>query len=194
MAAALIAKAILGSIGGALNGAAENASKNKVDGSKNISIDNTAGNTFQKAGEDIGKAIKEAKEKSSDEAKEKSSNEAKEKSSNVLSDENLKSIYGNDISDEIIKAFSKIDAADFTYKPDIQEKYADNPNMDNKEHIGVIAQQLEENPITAGTVERNENGDLEVKTGALTTENTAAIAELSRRILALEKIIMESKQ
>lgn len=136
--AALIAKTILGSVGGAFNGAADNASKNKVDSSKNISIDNSTGNIFQKTGEDIGKAIKDAKEKSSDEAK---------KSNNVLSDENLKSIYGNDISDEIIKAFSKIDAADFTYKPDIQEKYADNPNMDNKEHIGVIAQQLEENPI-----------------------------------------------
>lgn len=183
--AAMIAKAILGSIGGAFNGAADGASKNKVENSNNVNTDNSTGETFQKAGEDIGKAIKEAKEKSDDETK---------KTSNVISDKNLKSIYGNDISDEIINAFAKIDAADFTYKPEVQKEYADNPNMDNKEHIGIIAQQLEASPITSGTVERNENGDLEVKTGALTTENTAAIAELSRRILALEKIIMENKQ
>lgn len=109
----------------------------------------------------------------------------------LFSDSTLKEIYGDDISDDIVNAFAKIDSARFTYKPEAQKEYAGNPNMDNKEHIGVIAQQLEADPVTAGTVERNENGDLEIKTGHLTAENTAVIGELSRRVLALETAVKE---
>jgi len=111
--------------------------------------------------------------------------------SKIKSDEGLKTIYGESLTDELVEAFAKIDTADFTYKPEAQELYKDNPSMDSKEHIGVIAQQLAENPLTEATVEEDENGFLELNTGHLTAENTAVIAELSRRVLALEEIVKE---
>lgn len=109
------------------------------------------------------------------------------------SDLGLKEIYGDSIDDRIIENFAKISAIDFTYKPEAQEEYNGEKGVDNKEHIGVIAQELATNEATKGTVAQNENGDLEVDTRHLTFADTAAIAELSRRVLALEEAIKEMK-
>lgn len=111
----------------------------------------------------------------------------------AMSDETLKSIYGDSIDDKIIENFAKISAIEFTYNDEAQEKYDDNLGVDDKEHIGVIAQELAANDATKGTVTQNENGDLEVDTRHLAFADTAAIAELSRRILALEEAVKELK-
>lgn len=166
-------KAALGGIGGGFNGAAKGATQNQLSNDNSTALKGFDNTTLQNDLAETGKAIDKAKK------------------DGVLSDGSLKNIYGENINDDLIKAFSLIDTADFTYKKEAQEEYKNNDNMDGKEHIGVIAQQLEANPITSGTVERNENGDLEIKTGHLTAENTAAIAELSRRVLALEKAMEE---
>ena len=84
---------------------------------------------------------------------------------------------------------AKINAIDFTYKDEAKEKYGENPNVDDAEHIGVKAQELETNPATKGTVATNENGDKMLNTDHLTAVNTAAISELSRRVLALEEVV-----
>ena len=107
----------------------------------------------------------------------------------AMSDIFLKEVYKDNIDDQIIENFSKISAIDFKYKPDAQKEYAGCCGVDNKEHIGVIAQELEANPATAGTVETNEKGDKQVNTAQLTMADTAAIAELSRRVLALEEAV-----
>lgn len=107
-----------------------------------------------------------------------------------VSDEDLKNVYG-DIDDKIIENFAKISAIDFTYKPEAQEKYNGELGVDNKEHVGVIAQELQSNEATKGTVVENENGDLQVDTRHLAFADTAAIAELSRRVLALEEVVKE---
>jgi hypothetical protein len=107
----------------------------------------------------------------------------------AMSDIFLKEVYKDNIDDQIIENFSKISAIDFKYKPDAQKEYAGCCGVDNKEHIGVIAQELEANPATAGTVETNEKGDKQVNTAQLTMADTAAIAELSRRVLALEESV-----
>lgn len=108
----------------------------------------------------------------------------------AVSDETLKSIYGDSIDDKIIENFAKISAIDFTYNDEAKEKYGDGEKgVDDQEHIGVTAQELEANDATKGTVTQNENGDLEVDTRHLAFADTAAIAELSRRVLALEEAV-----
>lgn len=111
----------------------------------------------------------------------------------AVSDETLKSIYGDSIDDKIIENFAKISAIDFTYNDEAKEKYNDNLGVDDKEHVGVVAQELAVNDATKGTVSQNENGDLEVDTRHLAFADTAAIAELSRRVLALEEAVKELK-
>lgn len=111
----------------------------------------------------------------------------------AVSDETLKSIYGDSIDDKIIENFAKISAIDFTYNDEAKEKYDDNLGVDDKEHVGVVAQELAVNDATKGTVSQNENGDLEVDTRHLAFADTAAIAELSRRVLALEEAVKELK-
>lgn len=111
----------------------------------------------------------------------------------AVSDETLKSIYGDSIDDKIIENFAKISAIDFTYNDEAKEKYDDNLGVDDKEHVGVIAQELAVNDATKGTVSQNENGDLEVDTRHLAFADTAATAELSRRVLALEEAVKELK-
>ena len=110
-----------------------------------------------------------------------------------VSDETLKSIYGDSIDDKIIENFAKISAIDFTYNDEAKEKYDGNLGVDDKEHVGVVAQELAVNDATKGTVSQNENGDLEVDTRHLAFADTAAIAELSRRVLALEEAVKELK-
>lgn len=106
-----------------------------------------------------------------------------------ISDVTLKSIYGDSIDDKLIENFAKISAIDFTYNDEAKEKYDDNLGVDDKEHVGVVAQELAVNDATKGTVTQNENGDLEVDTRHLAFADTAAIAELSRRVLALEEAV-----
>lgn len=113
------------------------------------------------------------------------------KSLNPISDERLKEIYGDSISDRIIDDFARIAAIDFKYKPEAQKEYADNHGVDDKEHTGVIAQELAQTKSTESTVSPDENGNLSVDTRQLTMTNTAAIAELSRRVLTLETAIKE---
>ena len=110
---------------------------------------------------------------------------------NLDSDERLKEIYGDSISDRIIEDFSKIAAIDFKYKPEAQEEYKGAHGVDDKEHTGVIAQELAETKSTESTVTPDENGNLSVDTQQLTMTNTAAIAELSRRVLTLETALKE---
>ncbi len=105
-----------------------------------------------------------------------------------LSDINLKDVYQN-IDDKLIEDFSEIASIDFTYSEEAQNKYKGEYGVDDQEHIGVIAQELEANPATKGIVKVNENGDKVVDTKQLTMADTAVLAELSRRVLALEEAI-----
>ena len=110
------------------------------------------------------------------------------------SDYNLKEIYGDAVTDKIIENFAKISAIDFTYKPEAQEQYQGDKGVDGNEHIGVIAQELEKNPVTEGTVTEDQNGNKVVDTRHLAFADTAAIAELSRRVLALEAVVKEMSE
>ena len=114
--------------------------------------------------------------------------------SNFGSDEELKKIYGDSLSDKLIENFAKINAIDFRYTPEAQKEYSGTDVVDDKEHIGIKAQELENNPATKGTVERDINGNLEIDSRHLSAVNTAVIAELSRRVLTLEVALQELKE
>lgn len=112
----------------------------------------------------------------------------------ALSDENLKQIYGENINDSLVEDFAKIGAIDFTYKPEAVEEYDGKFSVDDKQHIGVTAQNLEEVDATRGAVKENEEGDKVVDTNHLVFSDTAAIGELSRRVIALEEVVKELTQ
>ena len=118
--------------------------------------------------------------------------EVEEENKKGLSDENLKKIYGDNLSDRLVEDFAKIRAIDFKYTPEAQKEYsAGELSVDDNNHTGVTAQNLEEVESTSGAVSTNMNGDKEVDTNHLTFANTATIGELSRRVLALEEVVKE---
>lgn len=143
----------------------------------------------EEEGSDLGEKIEEKKE-----SEVTNTDTAKATGNSTISDEDLKNIYGEAIDDKLIENFAKISAIDFKYNQEAQNEYQNELNVDDKEHIGVIAQELQNNEATKGTVEQTENGDLAVNTDQLTMADTAAIAELSRRVLALEEAVKSLQQ
>jgi len=104
-----------------------------------------------------------------------------------LSDERMKEIvddaqnrYGS-----LSKMIEGIDNYVYEYTDEAQNAYPG--EADGKEHIGVIAQELESNPVTAGSVVTDENGIKHVDTKELTLEQMAIIADMARRISTLEE-------
>lgn len=218
MSAALtIIKAILGGIGGGLNGAVEGAQTADIESGKTNHLKEMNKRTYDAGnlggdkmaenmgalmslgqGGGIGSGASMGAAKSANmtsgmsgagSAAGSAAASGASAAASAMSDIFLKEVYKDNIDDQIIENFSKISAIDFKYKPDAQKEYAGCCGVDNKEHIGVIAQELEANPATAGTVETNEKGDKQVNTAQLTMADTAAIAELSRRVLALEQSV-----
>lgn len=106
----------------------------------------------------------------------------------VVSDERLKEIFGEETP---IDSFAKIHAYEFKYTPQAQEMMQGEDHVDDKEHLGVMAQELLENPATSACVIKDTDGFLKVDTAQLTMANTATIAELSRKIQKLEEMIGE---
>ena len=64
-------------------------------------------------------------------------------------------------------------------------------HVDDKEHLGVMAQELLMNPATSACVIKDTDGFLKVDTAQLTMANTATIAELSRKVQQLEQMLGE---
>lgn len=99
----------------------------------------------------------------------------------ALSDERMKQI--KDQTDHISDLASKLNTYLFEYKPEAQEEYG----VDDKEHVGVMAQELEKNPITASNVIEDENGIKHIDTNQQTLTNLALIADLAKRLADLEE-------
>lgn len=212
-AAMMIAKGILGGIGGGLQGAGKgsrtvgindmdtnhaeefsdlayqvgNQGMDKMKEKINAKMSSAMG---QQTAKDGGENAGDAASSGADAAQ---ASEAAEVAS-AVSDVLLKTVYGDSLDDKIIDNFAKISAISFEYNDEAKSKYGQEKAVDDNQHIGVIAQELEANPITEGAVKTNENGDLEVDTRHLTFADTAAIGELSRRVLALEEAVKELQQ
>lgn len=206
MAAAAIAKAILGAIGGGFEGAAKpysNGNSLKTSDFKTeIKADENKGNKELQEHLDKKNALNEtnAGETFDLQSKFKVDNGGYSKpfgmnigniGTALGSDERLKEIYGDSISDRIIEDFAKIAAIDFTYNDKAKALYGKESGVDDKEHTGVKAQDLEQTDTTKAVVEEDDNGFKKVDTEQLTMTNTAAISELARRVLTLETAIKE---
>lgn len=104
----------------------------------------------------------------------------------AASDERLKRVCGDNA--DLIDLFSKIGSYEFNYN---DKAKALNPNgenhVDNKRHVGVMAQELEKNPATNAVINTDKNGYKTVDTVQLTLTNTAVLADVCRRLEALEK-------
>lgn len=72
----------------------------------------------------------------------------------------------------------------FKYKNGYQKKYND---CDNKMHLGVMAQDLEKNPLTESAVVENEDGIKQVDTRQVAMIDMALISDLAERIKKLEE-------
>lgn len=106
--------------------------------------------------------------------------------SKTTSDERLKKIFcGNE---DIVKLFGKIQSVDFKYKPEAKEVVPDAENLgvDGDEHIGILAQDLEKNPVTKAAVQEI-GGVKTVDTKEMTMANSAVLAEVCRRLENIEK-------
>lgn len=218
-AAMMIAKGILGGIGGGLQGAGKgsrtvdindmntnhaeefsdlayqvgNHGMDKMKEKTNAKMSSAMVQQAAKAGGENAGVDSSAGDVASSGVDAAQASEAAEVAS-AVSDVLLKTVYGDSLDDKIIDNFAKISAISFEYNDEAKSKYGQEKAVDDNQHIGVIAQELEANPITEGAVKTNENGDLEVDTRHLTFTDTAAIGELSRRVLALEEAVKELQQ
>ena len=147
-----------------------------------------AGLTKDKSSED--KAAEEATEeakKAAEEAKEAE----KAEDATIISDCRLKELFG---TDDIVKLFSHINSYEFKYTPKALRLYNGTKGVDEGTNIGVMAQELEENPVTANTVIDDENGYKNIETNKLAAADTAVLADVCKRLIAIEEKLGLSKE
>lgn len=98
------------------------------------------------------------------------------------SDEKLKDSV--EAPKDISKCLSDIDAFLFRYTDKAKEE---KPELtDEKEHLGLMAQDMEQNPVLENAVETQEDGTKAVDIKTLTMDNTALLSDLAKRFDALE--------
>lgn len=160
-----IGKAIGGTVASLAGKAIGNAIQPGVGGTVGGEIGKLAGG---KIGGDVGSFV------SSDErCKDYESLEAKEVADNTPQHKTI-SDYIADLGTYLYK-----------YKDEAQEAM---PGLtDDRKHVGVFAQELQTNPATQGTVVEMPNGTLAVDTKQLSLTNTQNIADLARRLDAVER-------
>ena len=151
---------------------------------------NIAGLTKDKSSED--KAAEEAT-KEAEKAKEttKEATEEVAEDGNIISDCRLKELFG---TDDIVELFSHINSYEFKYTPKALRLYNGTKGVDEGTNIGVMAQELEENPVTENTVIDDENGYKNIETNKLAATEAAVLADVCKRLIAIEEKLGLSKE
>lgn len=104
----------------------------------------------------------------------------------MVSNDRLKELFND--KDDIVAAFSKLNAYEFKYTPKALELYeGTNKGVDEGTNIGVMAQELEKNPVTQNTVVEDENGYKNIEVGKLAAANAAVLSDVCKRLLAIEQ-------
>ena len=98
----------------------------------------------------------------------------------------------NDRASNLSKMIEGIDSYKFEYTDEAKNEYPDEAK--DGEHIGVMAQELEQNPVTAPSVVEDENGIKHVDVKELTLEQMAIIADMARRISTLEEAVLRGEK
>lgn len=145
----------------------------------------------EKASED--KATEEAKKAAEDakDAKEAEATKEVAEDATIISDCRLKELFG---TDDIVKLFSHINSYEFKYTPKALRLYNGTKGVDEGTNIGVMAQELEENPVTENTVIDDENGYKNIETNKLAAADTAVLADVCKRLIAIEEKLGLSKE
>lgn len=146
--------------------------------------------TKDKSSED--KAAEEAAEEA-EKAKEATEEATKEvaEDDKVISDCRLKELFG---TDDIVELFSHINSYEFKYTPKALRLYNGTKGVDDGTNIGVMAQELEENPVTANMVVEDENGYKNIQTDKLAATDAAVLADVCKRLIAIEEKLGLSKE
>ena len=153
-------------------------------------VKNIANIGGDKASED--KAAEEAT-KEAEKAKEttKEATEEVAEDDNIISDCRLKELFG---TDDIVELFSHINSYEFKYTPKALRLYNGTKGVDEGTNIGVMAQELEENPVTENTVIDDENGYKNIETNKLAATEAAVLADVCKRLIAIEEKLGLSKE
>ena len=149
-----------------------------------------AGLTKDKSSED--KATEEAT-KEAEKATEANKEATKEvaEGDNIISDCRLKELFG---TDDIVELFSHINSYEFKYTPKALRLYNGTKGVDEGTNIGVMAQELEENPVTENTVIDDENGYKNIETNKLAATEAAVLADVCKRLIAIEEKLGINKE
>lgn len=109
---------------------------------------------------------------------------------NIASDENKKVKESiEEAGGDITKIFGNIDAYLYKYKPEFQN----DPKANADTNVGIMAQDLASNPITAPSVKRGDDGYLEVDGARLSSINAAVLSELCKKVAYLESVVNGGK-
>ena len=157
-------------------------------------VKSIAGLTKDKSSED--KAAEEATEEAekATEANKEATKEATEEvaeDGNIISDCRLKELFG---TDDIVELFSHINSYEFKYTPKALRLYNGTKGVDEGTNIGVMAQELEENPVTANMIVEDENGYKNIETNKLAATEAAVLADVCKRLIAIEEKLGLSKE
>ena len=137
------------------------------------------------ATKDATKDAAEAAEKAEEATKEASEDDTS------ISDCRLKELFG---TDDIVKLFSRLNSYKFKYTPEALKLYNGTKGVDEGTNIGVMAQELEENPVTANMVVEDENGYKNIQTDKLAATDAAVLADVCKRLIAIEEKLGLSKE
>ena len=144
-----------------------------------------------KAAEEATKEAEKAKETTKEATEEVAEETGKAEDATIISDCRLKELFG---TDDIVKLFSHINSYEFKYTPKALRLYNGTKGVDEGTNIGVMAQELEENPVTENTVIDDENGYKNIETNKLAATEAAVLADVCKRLIAIEEKLGLSKE
>ena len=144
-----------------------------------------------KAAEEATKEAEKAKEATKETTEEVAEETGKAEDATIISDCRLKELFG---TDDIVKLFSHINSYEFKYTPKALRLYNGTKGVDEGTNIGVMAQELEENPVTENTVIDDENGYKNIETNKLAATEAAVLADVCKRLIAIEEKLGLSKE
>lgn len=162
---------------------------NLASAAKNIVSLTKDKSSEDKAAEEAAEEAEKAKE-ATEEATKEAAEEAAEDDT-VISDCRLKELFG---TDDIVELFSRLNSYKFKYTPEALRLYNGAKGVDEGTNIGVMAQELEENPVTANMVVEDENGYKNIETDKLAATDAAVLADVCKRLIAIEEKLGLSKE
>ena len=178
-----------GSSGAAMAKPASGA--NLASAAKNIAGLTKDKSSEDKATEEAAKEAEKATEANKEATEEATEETGKAEDATIISDCRLKELFG---TDDIVELFSHINSYEFKYTPKALRLYNGTKGVDEGTNIGVMAQELEENPVTENTVIDDENGYKNIETNKLAATEAAVLADVCKRLIAIEEKLGLSKE